>query len=93
MDQLLMQNMLPQPTAPMHSSSQSHSFDMFMNFFAEDIKLALLVLVVVIASHFIPISAVLGRYIALDKIPYHDVLLRSVLAAVIVIVIRKFFIK
>lgn len=67
----------------------SNNFELFLNFFGEDIKIALIVLMVVIIINFIPISGILGKYIAIDKIPYHDILLKGILAALLVTIIKK----
>lgn len=61
----------------------------FLFYFADDLKLASLVFIVTIMIHFIPLDKFIGRYIALDKIPYHDVLLRAIMAAIIVVLFKK----
>jgi hypothetical protein len=71
-------------------SNTTNTLDMFVNIFADDIKLALLVFVVVVAIHFIPVADVLNRYIAVDKIPYHDVIIRGLICALCVVALRKF---
>jgi hypothetical protein len=73
--------------------TQQGGVELFMNFFGDDIKIALIVLVVVIIVNFVPISGILGRYIAIDKIPYHDILLKGILAALLVIIIKKIVFK
>jgi hypothetical protein len=70
-----------------HSSS---SVEMFVQLFADDIKFAFVVGVVFIAVNFVPITSFLGNYVNIEKIPYHDVILKAVLAAVVVIAIKKF---
>lgn len=57
--------------------------------FTDDIKLAGLVFVIVLIVHFVPIDAFVGRYFAVDKIPYHKIILRASLAALLVVVIKK----
>lgn len=91
-DQLMMQ-MQQQPVQLPQKQSPSNSFELFINFFADDLKMALLVFVVVIVVHFVPLSSILNKYIAIDKIPYHDVILKALLAAVAVIVVHKFIMK
>lgn len=82
--------MLPQqPMAPSVSSTGNNTVDMMISMFADDIKLAVLVFVMVVAVHFIPASAILGKYIAIDKIPYHDVIIRGLLCAILVVFTRK----
>lgn len=76
---------MPMPNAP----SPAHNVDMFVTFFADDLKLAGLVLSVYIMVNFIPIGSILGRYIAIDKIPYHDILLKGLMCATIVVFAKK----
>ena len=80
-----MPSMPPMPSMP----SPSHNVDMFVNFFADDIRLAGLILSVYISVNFIPIGALLGKYFAIDKIPYHDILLKGLLCATIVVFAKK----
>ena len=76
----------------MGSSPMNHGhmdYKSFMFYFADDLKLASLVFIVTVAIHFIPLDKFIGQYIALDRIPYHDVLLRAIMAAIIVIIFKK----
>lgn len=96
-DNMLLQNMLnqmPSQQLPHVNTNAVHSstIDMFMNVFADDIKLALLVLVMVIVVNFVPITTLLGRYIAIEKIPYHDILLKAILVAVLVVMLKRFIV-
>jgi hypothetical protein len=77
--------MMPMPPQP----SPVQNVDMFVSFFADDIKLAGLVLSVYIMVNFIPIGSLLGKYFAIDKIPYHDILLKGLLCATIVVFAKK----
>lgn len=61
----------------------------FMHYFADDLKLASLVFIATIIVHFIPLEKFIGRYIALDKIPYHEILFRAIMISIIVIIIKK----
>jgi chromate transport protein ChrA len=80
---------------PVHSSGASlpstgnNTIDMFVNMFADDIKIAIIVFIVVVVVHFIPASSIISKYVAIDKIPYHDVIIRGLLCAVMVIIVRK----
>lgn len=69
------------------------NYSSFFNAFTDDIKLATIVFISVIIVHFIPIEKIIGKYFALDKIPYHDILFRASFAATIVLFIKKFIIK
>ena len=64
-------------------------FKDYLLLFADDLKLAALVFIVVILVHFIPLDKFLSRYFAIDKIPYHEVLLRAIMAALLIIIIKK----
>lgn len=77
----------PQPQ--MIPSSTGSSIELFLQFFADDIKLATLIFAVFVGVHFLPIGSMLSRYVAIDKIPYHDLLLKGIVATVIVIVVKK----
>jgi hypothetical protein len=84
---------LQNTNVPQQQPTQTGGLDLFLNFFGDDIKIALIVLVVVIVVNFVPISGMLGKYIAIDKIPYHDILLKGILAALLVIIIKKIVFK
>lgn len=58
--------------------------------FTNDIKLVIAIFVLYIVIEFLPIESVLGKYIAIDKIPYHKILLRAVLFAGFFILLKKF---
>ena len=58
--------------------------------FTNDIKLVIAIFVLYIVIEFLPIESVLGKYIAIDKIPYHKILLRAVLFAGLFILLKKF---
>jgi hypothetical protein len=61
----------------------------YLSNFTDDIKLVTCVFVIYIVVNFIPIEKLIGRYFAIDKIPYHQILLRAVLAAVIFMFVKK----
>lgn len=85
MDYMMMQQL--------QNSATPSSFEIFLQFFAEDIKLASIIFLVVIIILFVPIGQVLNKYIAIDKIPYHDVLLKAVLISITVVLIKKLIVK
>lgn len=85
-----------QPSMPMPSSSlisNGGTMDMFLTLFADDVKLALVVFVSVILAHFIPAASILNKYFAIDKIPYHDLIIRGLLCAILVVLLKKFVVK
>jgi len=91
---LMNQNMMNQMQQPSlsHQGGMSN-IDMFFHMFADDIKIALLILTLFILVNFIPVGSILGRYIAVDKIPYHDIILKGLLCAVMFILTKKFVLK
>lgn len=80
MQNLLMQQQ-QQPTSVMDYKS-------FVNNFSDDIKLAGIIFFAVILVHFVPIQALVGKYIAIERIPYHEVILRAIMAALITVIIK-----
>ncbi len=58
---------------------------------AHDVKLATFVFVLFILVQFVPVTKVLTRYIAIDKIPYYQIIVKALIAFVAVIVFKKFF--
>lgn len=62
-------------------------------YFSEDLKLMAVVFFVVFAVHFIPLESIVGKYIAIEKIPYHDKLLRAIVIAVLVVVVKNLFLS
>ena len=92
--QAAMQGNVPSTMPPVVPGNQALStMDMFFTMFADDVKLALLVFACVIVVHFIPASTILNKYIAIDKIPYHEVILRAIMCAALVIILKMLFVK
>jgi hypothetical protein len=58
-------------------------------FFSDDLKLMAVIFFVVFAVHFMPLEAIIGKYIAIDKIPYHDKILNALAIAVLVIIVKN----
>jgi hypothetical protein len=75
------------PSVPPPSSSSI--LNTYMSNITDDIKLVVLVFVIYIIVQFIPIEKLIGRYLAIDKIPYHHILLRAILAAVFFMFLKK----
>lgn len=78
--------MLPSPPAP---TKDWGGISTVINKFAAEIKLALIVASVVAVVHFVPFTSIVEKYIAIDKIPYHDIILRALFAAVAVVTIKN----
>jgi hypothetical protein len=74
---------------PLHTSSFTKQF---AHIFSNEFKLAGVVFVAVIVVHFVPFHTYVSKYIAIDKIPYHDILFRAIVAALLVIVAKKMLI-
>lgn len=72
----------PIPNGPM-------DYKTFMHYFADDFKLASLIFIATIVVHFIPLEKFVGKYIALDRIPYHEILFRAIMISIVVIIIKK----
>lgn len=79
--------------AQRQAAMENISFRHYMNAFASDIKLATIVFFSVIAVHFVPFERYLSKYIALDKIPYHEIVVKALIIAGTVIAIKKFVVK
>lgn len=69
--------------------NQPMDFKTYLFNFADDVKLAGVVFAVVILVHFIPLDKLISKYFAVDKIPYHDIILRAIMAALLVVIIKK----
>lgn len=57
--------------------------------FSNELKLAGLVFFVVLIVQFVPFHRYIGRYVAIDKIPYNEVVLRAIIATLVVVVFKK----
>lgn len=58
---------------------------------AQDIKLATFVFILFILVQFVPAEKFLTRYIAIDKIPYYQIIVKALIAFVAVLAFKKFF--
>ena len=76
---------LPYMNQPIHSNN----FAKFTQLFSSEFKLAGIVFLAVVVVNLVPINNLIGKYIALEKIPYHDILLKAILSALAVIIIKK----
>lgn len=59
------------------------------NVFSSELKLAGLVFLVVILVQFVPFHRYIGKYVAIDKIPYNEIVLRAIVASLVVVVFKK----
>lgn len=92
---LLQQQNQPQamPVAENVTSVSGNVFEQFINMFADDIKLGVIIMATYAIVQFAPISKVLGNYIAIEKIPYHSIVINSILIALVVIFTRRILFK
>jgi hypothetical protein len=83
----------PPPMGASSYNSYMGNLETFVTNFADDIKVAAIIFVVIVATHFVPFDKFIGKYIALEKIPYHDILVKALIAAVVAIFIKKVVVK
>lgn len=74
------------PTLPLQQPNLQQKF---MSLLTSEFKLAGLVFAAVIIVQFVPFHRYISKYIAIEKIPYHDIILRGILAALAVIIVKK----
>lgn len=72
---------------------QPATFNQILTKFADDVKLAILIVVVVILVHFIPFASFIGKYFAIEKIPYHNIIIIAFVSAVLIILLKNLIIK
>jgi hypothetical protein len=84
----VMQNILLQQ-AQAQQSVPTLDYKSFVHHFSDDIKLASLIFAATIIIHFIPIQSIVGKYIAIQNIPYHEIILRAILVALLTIIVKK----
>ena len=64
-------------------------FSTICNSFTDNIKLISFVFFIYIIVAFIPLDILIGRYIAIQKIPYHQIILKALLASIIFMFAKK----
>mgnify|MGYP006278165767 CR=1 FL=1 len=92
MNQYQMPQMSPYPqqyayAQPVHVPKSFSA--QFTHLLTSEFKLAGLVFVIVLIVQFVPFHRYVSKYVAIDKIPYHEVLLRAIIAALAVIAVKK----
>lgn len=68
---------------------QSSLLSPILSMVTDDLKLAGMVFMIVVLVHFIPLDKFIGKYFAVDKIPYHQIILRAIMATLIIIIVQK----
>jgi hypothetical protein len=77
------------PYDNMISNQHPTEFKDYLLLFGDDLKLVGIVFIVVILVHFIPLDKLISRYFVIDKVPYHEIILRAIMAAILIIIIKK----
>jgi hypothetical protein len=80
---------MPMPPVPKFDISEPQTVKQIIIRFADDLKLGAAIIGVIFALHFVPIESIVGKYFAIEKIPHHQILIRAVLAAAIIIIIKN----
>jgi hypothetical protein len=57
----------------------------------EEVKLIGVVFTVIVGVHLLPISSYLGKYVNIDRLPYGEVVVRSIVGALLVVIIKRVF--
>ena len=70
--------------------TQPHDYKFYLALFNNDLELAVAIFVIVIIVHFIPADKLIGKYFAIEKIPYHEIILRAIMVTLFVIIVKKF---
>ena len=86
----------PQQIPQLPQLSQTQQFfksggltDQFTQLMSTELKIAGIVFIAVILVQLVPFTQYISKYIAVEKIPYHDILLKAMIATFIVIIIKK----
>lgn len=75
------------------ASVTSNVFEQFINVFGEDIKLGLIIIVAYTVIQFAPVTKLLSKYVAIEKIPHHTIIINSLIMALIVILTKRVLFK
>ncbi len=86
------------PSAPIAavanpSSGSGNMMNLLMKVLTQDFKLATIVFAIYIAVSFIPVSNILGKYFDLNRVPYAELIIKGVVAAIVVTLLMKSFVK
>lgn len=83
------QMLQPMPTQPMPTALPISTYDKWMNLISSEFKLAGAIFAIVIIVQLVPFHKYISKYVAIEKIPYHEILLRAILASLSIIIIKK----
>lgn len=61
--------------------------------FTYDVKYAIIIFIIVVLIHFIPLDKYLAKYFSIEKIPYHLVLTRGLMAVILVLTTNKYILE
>ena len=93
--------MMPSPTQAMMSAqvpaataqNSNNMMTLLMKVLTQDFKLATVVFVIYIAVSFVPVSNILGKYFDLSRVPYAELIIKAVVAAIGVTLLVKSFVR
>lgn len=80
---------MPQQQFASMPSVPTFSAKTITSLFQNELKLVGLVFLVVLLVQFVPFHQYVGKYFAIDKIPYHNVILRAIVASLLVVIGKK----
>lgn len=94
MNQVIPPQMMAQmpQIVPGSSAISTEVLKNYMVDISDDLTLTGLVLGLFVVVHFIPIENIITRYISLDKIPYHSIIIKAIFAAILFFFIKKLII-
>ena len=90
-NQLYQQSTMNAPPQIMQSSQQQMPTFLVQakQMFGNEMKLVGIVFLAVIMAQLIPFQKYISRYIAIEKIPYHDIILKASIAAILVVIVKR----
>ena len=77
---------------PSSSAISSEVLSGYMLNITDDLKAVALVFAIYVVVNFVPIESMITRYIALDKIPYHNIIIKALFAAILFMFLKKLII-
>jgi hypothetical protein len=80
----------PQYAAPSNAFVQPVGLSkQFTSLFSSELKIVGVVFFVVLIIQLVPFHQYVSKYIAIDKVPYYDVIFKAILAALLVAIVKK----
>ncbi len=75
---------------PMPQKGAVSSIDSLLAVFSDDLKIAGAVFIAVVLAHFLPIENTISKYIFIQKVPYHNIIIKASLASFVAVIILRF---